>query len=579
MILSPEDARLFFALHAKLMQFVNQRLNVVPDVDSPQQFAQLSPEDRVKVRDAFVNQMSLIESFVEQNPYDLNASELEIILGWKHSVVGKFFLFRQLKKHMVFLSSDTPTIAYGVVALTQSFHEVSGSRLPLLQETMLMPFRGQIVYDGLLTGHNISFGGGIKQMLADGYRDAKERIGIVTSLLFDSRATQHSPNTKSRTTTFRNSAKTQSSAATGHSKALDNIKALAEQFCLEHLNSEYSHLCGELADQLSRKRPSPLLRGQPKSWASGIIRTIGYVNFLDDPDSLPYLKMTEIDRGLGVSTSTGQSKSREIRKLLNIGQLDVQWTLPSAMDDNPLVWTVELDNGLVIDLRTAPRELQEAAFQQGIIPYIPTTEDSSPMPEGRLPTDRIFQFKITLLDSEPKIWRRIQVPDDSLDELHEHIQTAMGWTNSHLHQFDINGRVYGDPDLLHDGFEEFNLVDSTATLISDVVPEDGKRFRMVYEYDFGDGWQHELLFEGNPTPDPNQAYPVCLEGERACPPEDVGGVWGYQDFVKAIVDPLHDQHEELLQWGGSFDPEHFDATETTTLMQEGLLAWDRTRTY
>lgn len=188
-------------------------------------------------------------------------------------------------------------------------------------------------------------------------------------------------------------------------------------------------------------------------------------------------------------------------------------------------------------------------------------------------TDLRFQFKITLLGSKPPIWRRIQVEDCTLDKLHEHIQTAMGWTNSHLHQFDIKGKRYGDPELLDDGFEDFECEDSTRTFLSDILPKTGKRFAFKYEYDFGDGWEHEILFEGNPPLDPKAKYPLCVEGERACPPEDCGGPWGYADYLAAIRDPKHEQHEELLEWRGPFDPEAFDAKKATKEMRKGLPDW------
>ena len=154
---------------------------------------------------------------------------------------------------------------------------------------------------------------------------------------------------------------------------------------------------------------------------------------------------------------------------------------------------------------------------------------------GSIPaSERLYQFKITLLESTPPIWRRIQVKNCTLDKFHERIQTAMGWTNSHLHQFEINGERYGDPELLDDGFEDFDCVDSTVTKISEIVPKDGKRFGFRYQYDFGDNWQHEVVFEGCLRTETGQRYPLCLEGERACPPEDVGGVWGYAEYLEAL---------------------------------------------
>jgi hypothetical protein len=189
-------------------------------------------------------------------------------------------------------------------------------------------------------------------------------------------------------------------------------------------------------------------------------------------------------------------------------------------------------------------------------------------------TSEVYQFRIELLEAPRPIWRRIRVQDGKLDQLHEHIQTAMGWTNSHLHHFRINGMPYGDPLLMGENFGDMSYRDSTRTLLSDILPRDGKPFRMEYEYDFGDGWQHEILFEQRPTAEPRERYPRCLEGEGACPPEDVGGVWGYSDFLQAIADPDHEEHDELLKWaGGKFDPDAFSPVAATRRMKQGLPNW------
>jgi uncharacterized protein DUF6398 len=148
------------------------------------------------------------------------------------------------------------------------------------------------------------------------------------------------------------------------------IVELIDQFCRDYLNEEYAAVCRRLAEKLARKRPSPLASGKPNAWASGIIRTIGMVNFLGDPSQTPHMKMSEIDAALGVSESTGSAKSMLIRKTLKMHQLDPEWTLPSRLDDNPLVWMLSV-NGFLMDIRHAPREAQEVAFQQGLIPYIP----------------------------------------------------------------------------------------------------------------------------------------------------------------------------------------------------------------
>ena len=198
-------------------------------------------------------------------------------------------------------------------------------------------------------------------------------------------------------------------------------------------------------------------------------------------------------------------------------------------------------------------------------------EDSS----RRIPaSERLYQFKITLKEIEPPVWRRIQVKDCSLDKLHERIQTAMGWTNSHLHQFRIGGVIYGDPELLYDGWEdESPPVNSLETRISKLVPQNGKRFCFDYEYDFGDCWEHEIVFEGCLRAENGTRYPLCVDGQRACPPEDVGGIDGYQEYLEAMADSQHERHEEFMEWRGRFAPEKFDAEVVTKHMQRGLPNW------
>lgn len=182
-------------------------------------------------------------------------------------------------------------------------------------------------------------------------------------------------------------------------------------------------------------------------------------------------------------------------------------------------------------------------------------------------SDLLFQFKITLLDIKPAIWRRIQVPDCTLDILHEYIQAAFGWWNYHLHQFEIEGVRYGppEPDGMDFGLE---MEDESGVWLSDLLAKSKRKARWVYEYDFGDGWRHEILFEGYPSKEAKQKYPLCLEGAKACPPEDVGGPWGYADYLAALADPEHEQHEEMQGWRGPFDPEAFDPRKATTAMRK-----------
>jgi hypothetical protein len=113
------------------------------------------------------------------------------------------------------------------------------------------------------------------------------------------------------------------------------------------------------------------------------------------------------------------------------------------------------------------------------------------------------------------------------------------------------------------------------TKVSKIVPQDGTQIRFEYEYDFGDGWEHEVLFEGCLQAEKGDRYPVCIEGARACPPEDVGGTSGYEEYLEVMSDPEHEEHESFLEWQGPFDPEAFDAVATTKRMRRGLPDWRR----
>ena len=158
--------------------------------------------------------------------------------------------------------------------------------------------------------------------------------------------------------------------------AYEAIVSMTDAFCRDHLNDEYAELCRLLTLKLARKRPSPLVSGKPTTWACGIVRTIGWVNFLDDSTRTPHLKLTAIDKAFGIGESTGQGKSKLIRKMFKIHQWDHTWTLPSRLEDNPMIWMLEV-NWFVLDIRNCPREAQVIAFEKGLIPYIPADRVAS----------------------------------------------------------------------------------------------------------------------------------------------------------------------------------------------------------
>ena len=169
---------------------------------------------------------------------------------------------------------------------------------------------------------------------------------------------------------------------------------------------------------------------------------------------------------------------------------------------------------------------------------------------------KIYQLKITLKHIKPPIWRRIEVPADiKLGKLHDVIQIAMGWTDSHLHAFVDGQTMYGIPDPEFGG----STKNERNVRLDSILEQGGK---IVYEYDFGDSWEHEIKIEKVLEAAPTVHYPRCTAGKRACPPEDCGGPYMYEEFLAAIGDPNHPEHEETLEWiGGEFDPEAFELAE------------------
>ena len=189
-----------------------------------------------------------------------------------------------------------------------------------------------------------------------------------------------------------------------------------------------------------------------------------------------------------------------------------------------------------------------------------------------LPKKNWYQLKISLNNIKPPIWRRFLVQSDiKLPDLHKAIQTVMGWTNSHLHQFIIDGEFYSEPD--DEAFAE--IIDYRKIRLKKVLTEEKQKIK--YEYDFGDGWEHTIVLEKILT-DSALKYPLCVAGKRNRPPEDCGGPSGYEDLLKVISNPADEEYKEMIEWlGEGFDPERFDLEEINDLLKEvdyGCITFD-----
>lgn len=177
----------------------------------------------------------------------------------------------------------------------------------------------------------------------------------------------------------------------------------------------------------------------------------------------------------------------------------------------------------------------------------------------------ILQLKISLVGaSKPPVWRRVLVPADiRLDRFHEVIQAAMGWEGYHMHAFTNGSAEYGVPD------PELGHRDERQTMLDQLLTRPGDRIR--YTYDFGDGWEHDIVMEEVVGAEPDVLYPICLTGRGACPPEDCGGVWGYGHLREVLADPAHEEHDDMLEWldlenASGFDPASFDVDEANAAL-------------
>jgi hypothetical protein len=184
----------------------------------------------------------------------------------------------------------------------------------------------------------------------------------------------------------------------------------------------------------------------------------------------------------------------------------------------------------------------------------------------------LWQVTITIADIEPAIWRRLLLPEGlNFAQLHEVIQAAFGWTDSHLHQFIVGGLVVGAPEFDEDGFNSHQTFNASEVFLRDLVLRDLGEATILYEYDFGDCWRHWITFDRQLPEAAGETYPLLVDGRRRAPPEDVGGPHGYARFLEAWRDPEHEDHRAMRRWAGRrFDPEAFERDKVQKAIRSAL---------
>lgn len=214
-----------------------------------------------------------------------------------------------------------------------------------------------------------------------------------------------------------------------------------------------------------------------------------------------------------------------------------------------------------------------------VIPLHPGIGDQAPAPSGPpspVPAaGAVYQLEVTLAETKPPIWRRVLVDGAStLDQVHEVVQAAFGWWNYHLHEFEVGDERYGVPDPDYDPAYDFGppTIDERQVRLDSVAGEGSK---LDYTYDFGDNWRHDIVVEKVLAADAAApvTVPACVDGRRACPPEDCGGAWGYEELLTILADPTHPEHDARREWlGRPFDPAAFDPDDFETNLRNQQLA-------
>lgn len=246
--------------------------------------------------------------------------------------------------------------------------------------------------------------------------------------------------------------------------------------------------------------------------------------------------MAKKNAGKAVTKSDFLRKALGQDPELKLGEVNQHWANAghSGKISSALYYKIRHELGLQVAWTWSPSESAESSSSQPLRSQVQT-----------------YQLKVTLRGIRPPIWRRLLVPDCSLEELHVIIQIAMGWEDDHLYDFEIGDGNYTD----HRAAESDEECADLAKLSQVITRE---RLKFQYTYDFGDNWQHEILVEKILPPDQGPPFPICATGKRACPPENIRGPWGYYDLLEALEDPKTERHEELLEWLSDYEPEALD---------------------
>ena len=323
--LEDNDRKVFFKLYFDLLHCVNKKHNIVPECGEGRYPKSVDRQEASYVREKLFENPSWFDEYLAEYGCEINDEEIQIINEWRNfHQKGRFYVERYLKKYAILMSiEEEPVRLYGVVGLNHPFEElIHKSHLPLMIEATLLPFKGRIIYDGIIQIYNIHIGPNMRRNIKESYRGAKESFGIIEKLPFDEG-------------TYVKSQKSTKKVATPTGKdeierKCQEIEELMQAFCENVLNDEFIKPCFHTLQKLRRKRPTPLVKGKANTWACAIVYAVCSVNFVFDRAQPYYTPAGDIADGFGLSKSTAQNKGNEVKKLLKMSYFTPEYLIKSV---------------------------------------------------------------------------------------------------------------------------------------------------------------------------------------------------------------------------------------------------------
>jgi len=373
MNLTQAEIAQFYKIWYELIWGINQKRGIVPKFIKPVYGMRVNEQPFFIVRAQLWDNPQWIDEFLRDYDYGaLNEAERGTLADWrKNFIKGRFIVMRHLAKYSIFMSAENTGELYGVCGISNPIKDVARYDVPFMVETVLLPFGDRIIYDSFLSAFNVSFGKGIRSEFKSAFDEGKEKIGIIERIGEPpvlakppgKKLSAQEPEMPGVDTKGANVPKAMAARYV-------EIAGIIESFCAEKLDAEYKEICLSALAKLCRKRPSPLVSGKARTWASGIIYAIGSSNFIFDKSQPIHMTSAELAEWFGLSKSTVGNKAAEITKLLDLSYLNPEFQLKRLIDSNPAIWYLKV-NGYLVDIRRMPREAQEEAFRKGFIPYIP----------------------------------------------------------------------------------------------------------------------------------------------------------------------------------------------------------------